>query len=152
MYNGNFLALAWNLCEKCLNFAYVVCVFTLQVKCIIYVGNSNFRAISPLIQNSFTLDVKLVGCEIDPCEQFRDKELCTLKLMRYWGFSHLRLKNKPVSILEQKSFVKVYLYAGITGFCFLFIECLLEWYWFRQAKWRWHSDMTEIEWRQTTQK
>ena len=29
-------------------------------------------------------------------QQFYDKELCTVKLIRYWGFSHLRLKNKPV--------------------------------------------------------
>ena len=29
-------------------------------------------------------------------QQFYDRELCTVKLIRYWGFSHLRLKNKPV--------------------------------------------------------
>ena len=51
----------------------MVCVFTLQVKYSFYAENSNFHAIFPLIQNSFTLDVQLVSCESTEVNSFTIK-------------------------------------------------------------------------------
>ena len=75
-------------------------------------------------------------------QQFYDRELCTVKLIRYWGFSHLRLKNKPVHrrlpSLGKKSGEESLLPIRFS--------------WFRLAKWPWNSAMREMEWPQTTDK